>query len=94
MISIAIAKAEERQNRQNDDDQADQIDKTVHGYPPPNVPPPCLDRQFFATGKVPPANRKKMQSKRLTFRFKPLAPRLFCEDPIPISSALPHRQGP
>src|SRR4051795_8032149 len=31
-ISMALAKAEEGQNRQNHDNQADEIDKTVHGF--------------------------------------------------------------
>jgi hypothetical protein len=29
---MALAKAEEGQNRQNHDNQADEIDKTVHGF--------------------------------------------------------------
>src|SRR5262245_42829880 len=38
-ISMALAKAEERKHRQDHDYQADEIDKTVHGFPP-YVPPP------------------------------------------------------
>ena len=57
---MALAKAEEGQNRQNHDDEAHKIDKTVHVT---SVrPPPSLKRPSAGIGKVPPADRKKMQS--------------------------------
>jgi hypothetical protein len=55
-LSMALAEAEEGQNRQNHNYQADEIDKTVHSFLP--ISRPLLNRQSAATGKVPPATGK------------------------------------
>jgi hypothetical protein len=34
VISIASTKAEEGQDRQNHDDETDEINQSVHGFPP------------------------------------------------------------
>jgi hypothetical protein len=49
---MALAKAEEGQNRQDHDNETDEIDKTVHGFL--LMSRPFLNRQSAATGKVPP----------------------------------------
>jgi hypothetical protein len=53
---MALAKAEEGQDRQDYDNETDEIDKTMHGFL--LVSRPFINRQSVAAGKVPPVNRK------------------------------------
>jgi hypothetical protein len=53
---MALAKAEEGQDRQDYDNEADEIDKTVHGFL--LMSRPIHNRQSAATGKVPHATGK------------------------------------
>jgi hypothetical protein len=66
---MALAKAEEGQDRQNHNDQADEIDKTVHGFLLMSAP--FFNRQSAATGKVPHADRKKRQPVERDGRLMP-----------------------
>src|SRR5215203_1888915 len=52
VLSMALAEAEEGQDRQNHNNQADEIDKTVHSFLR-GIPLHFLNRQSAATGKVP-----------------------------------------
>jgi hypothetical protein len=54
---MALAKAEEGQDREDYDNETDEIDKTVHGFL--LVSRPFINRQSVAAGKVPSARRKK-----------------------------------
>ena len=56
-ISMTLAKTEERQHRQNYNDQADEIDKTVHGFL--RLSAQLLEQQSAETGKVPEVAGKR-----------------------------------
>jgi hypothetical protein len=58
---MTSAEAEEGQNRQNHDNQADQIDKTVHGFAP-YVSPPFSPATIFPNRQSSSAGRKKLQA--------------------------------
>jgi hypothetical protein len=55
----ALTEAEEGQHCQDHDNQADEIDKTVHGFL--HMSRAILDRQSSGIGKVPEISRKKLQ---------------------------------
>ena len=55
----ALTEAEEGQHCQDHDQQADEIDKTVHGLL--HMSRAILDRQSSGIGKVPEISRKKLQ---------------------------------
>ena len=69
-LSMALAKAEEGQDRQNHDNQADEIDKTVHGFL--LVSRPFSQPTIGRNGKVPPVSRKKRQPVARDGRLVPL----------------------
>jgi hypothetical protein len=63
-MCIASAKAEEGQDRQNHDNQADEIDKTVHEFPP-YVPPPFSEATIFPNRQSSSCSQEKVANRNL-----------------------------
>jgi hypothetical protein len=84
----ALTEAEEGQHCQDHDNQADEIDKTVHGFL--HMSRAILDRQSSGIGKVPETGRKKLQPTILNHWIKSLTRCLYLPVSLPISGACLH----
>ena len=67
VLSMALAKAEEGQDRQNHDNQANKIDKTVHGFL-------LMSRPIFSTDNRPQLAKFLTRQEKMVSRWSRDAP--------------------